>query len=142
MTPIGEKSSSRKSIYRMKDPFFLFWFRYVSRSYSLVEMEKQELLYDTKIKPDLPSYFGLRFEDFCMEYMASMNGTAELPMIFTEIGKWWGTNNKTKRQEEIDIVAFGCKNDAIIAECKWRNEKNAQIRTREAGGKRNVDTER
>lgn len=40
--PIGEKKSSRKSLYRVADPFFNFWFRYVSRYYSLIEMEKQD----------------------------------------------------------------------------------------------------
>ena len=43
-------------------------------------------------------------------------------MHFQQIGRWWGTNPKLKRQEEIDIVAVN-DNYAIVAECKWRNEK-------------------
>ena len=28
----------------------------------------------------------------------------ELPFVIEEIGTWWGTNNKLKIQEEIDII--------------------------------------
>ena len=39
-------------------------------------------------------------------------------MNFTDLGRWWGTNPKTKTQEEIDIM--GTDKDT---ECKWINEK-------------------
>lgn len=123
ITPIGQKPTSRKSIYKMKDPFFSFWFRYVSRRYSLVEMEKQELMYDHTIHSDLYQFFGYRFEDFCCEFLSLHNGSEAVPIIFTEIGKWWGTDDRTKTEVELDIVAYGINDDAIIGECKWRNEK-------------------
>jgi len=41
--------------------------------------------------------------------------------MIEKIGKWWGGSIKTKKQEEIDIVAVG--NDAILlGECKYRTE--------------------
>lgn len=46
----------------------------------------------------------------------------ELPILFTSIGRWWGTNPVTHGQEEIDLVANDGK-DYIFGECKWRNEK-------------------
>lgn len=46
----------------------------------------------------------------------------ELPIVFTSIGRWWGTNPVTHGQEEIDLVANDGK-DYIFGECKWRNEK-------------------
>jgi len=36
------------------------------------------------------------------------------------IGRWWGTNAQTRSQEEIDIMAVR-KDEAIFAECKWKN---------------------
>ncbi len=125
ITPIGQKPTSRKSIYRMKDPFFAFWFRYVSRRYSLVEMEKQEIMYEHTIKSDIDKFMGHRFEDFCLEYLSLHNGSDRVPIIFTEIGKWWGTDHRTKTEVEFDILAYGVNDDAIIGECKWRNEKVA-----------------
>jgi len=123
ITPIGDKPSSRKSVYEVTDSFFAFWFRYVSRGYSLVEMEKQELLYSELIEPDIQKFLGYRFETYCIEYLMSLNGTPEIPFVFTEIGKWWGNNPTKKQQEEIDIVAWNNNEEALIAECKWRNEK-------------------
>lgn len=121
--PIGEKKTSRKSLYHVSDPYFSFWFRYVSQYYSLIEMEKQEVIINQKILPELSMFLGKRFEQFCVEYLHEMNGTSELPILFTEVGGWWGTNPKTKQQEEIDIVAVENKDKAIFCECKWRNEK-------------------
>jgi len=43
-------------------------------------------------------------------------------ILFTEIGRWWGTDKKTREQVEIDLIAKD-KNDYLICECKWRNEK-------------------
>lgn len=43
-----------------------------------------------------------------------------MPILFTKIGRWWGTGNN-KEQTEIDIVASD-KNDYLICECKWKRE--------------------
>ena len=43
-------------------------------------------------------------------------------MNFTDIGRWWGANPKTKSQEEIDIMGTD-RDSALFAECKWTNEK-------------------
>ncbi|HAN09468.1 MAG TPA: hypothetical protein DCP90_02525 [Clostridiales bacterium] len=42
--------------------------------------------------------------------------------MIEKIGKWWGGNSKTKKQEEIDIVAIG-EDSIILGECKYRKEK-------------------
>jgi hypothetical protein len=46
----------------------------------------------------------------------------DLPFTFSHIGRWWGNNAKLRRQEEIDILAYS-GDQAIICECKWKNEK-------------------
>ena len=41
--------------------------------------------------------------------------------MFTEIGRWWGTNPKSHEQVEIDLIARDM--DAyLFCECKWTNE--------------------
>jgi hypothetical protein len=42
---------------------------------------------------------------------------------FTDIGRWWGTNPKTRQQVEIDIIGTADKTTALFGECKWTNEK-------------------
>ena len=42
----------------------------------------------------------------------------------SEIGQWWGTDPKKKKQIQIDIVGTPVEGkDYIIGSCKYRNEK-------------------
>lgn len=119
--PFGEKDSSRRTLYRISDFMFRFWYRYVSENRTLLETDAQELVWNRRIKPDYSNYMGLVFECICKEYLLYKNSRGELPILFTEIGRWWGTDSKTRQQVEIDLIARD-GNDYMICECKWKNE--------------------
>lgn len=121
-TPFGEKESSRKTIYGISDFMFRFWYRYVFANRTLIETGAQQAVWEKRIKPDYCSYMGLVFEKICMDYLNSRNARGELPILYTTIGRWWGTNATTHGQEEIDLIAKD-GNDYLFGECKWRNEK-------------------
>ena len=121
-TPFGEKDSSRKTIYGISDFMFRFWYRYVFANRTLIETGAQQALWAKRIEPDYNSYMGLVFEKVCTDYLSVKNAKGELPILFTSIGRWWGTNPATHVQEEIDLIANDGK-DYIFGECKWRNEK-------------------
>ena len=121
-TPFGEKDSSRKTIYGISDFMFRFWYRYVFANRTLIETGAQQALWAKRIEPDYNSYMGLVFEKVCTDYLSIKNAKGELPILFTSIGRWWGTNPATHVQEEIDLIANDGK-DYIFGECKWRNEK-------------------
>ena len=120
--PFGEKETSRKTIYGISDFMFRFWYRYVFANRTLIETGAQQAVWLKRIEPDYNSYMGLVFEKVCMDYLIVKNAEGELPILFTRIGRWWGTNPDTHSQEEIDLVANDGK-DYIFGECKWRNEK-------------------
>ncbi len=120
-TPFGEKESSRKSIYRISDFMFRFWYRYVFCNRTLLETDAQELVWNKRIVPDYNDYMGIVFEQICKEYLLGENAKGNLPVLFTSIGRWWGTNSKKRTQEEIDLIA-GDGQEFLICECKWRNE--------------------
>lgn len=120
--PYGEKHSSRKTIYRISDFMFRFWYRYVSPNRTLLETGAKDTVWSRKVEPDYNDFMGLAFEMICKEYLLIKNSRCELPILFTSIGRWWGTDSHTHKQEEIDIIA-GDKNDFLICECKWKNEK-------------------
>ena len=44
-----------------------------------------------------------------------------MPILFTDIGRWWGTDSKTHQQAEIDLVARD-GDTYLFCECKWRKE--------------------
>ena len=121
-TPFGEKESSRKTIYGISDFMFRFWYRYVFTNRTLIETGAQQVVWEKRIKPDYCSYMGLVFEKVCMDYLNSKNARGELPILYTSIGRWWGTNAATHGQEKIDLIANDGK-DYLFGECKWRNDK-------------------
>jgi hypothetical protein len=120
--PFGEKDTSRKTLYGISDLMFRFWYRYVSNNITLIETDASEIVWSRKIEVDYSNYTGYVFEKVCKEYLLRKNSRGDLPILFTNIGRWWGTDSKTKSQVEIDIVAQD-GNDYLFGECKWRNEK-------------------
>ena len=121
-TPFGEKESSRKTIYNATDFLFRFWYRYVAPNRTLIENDAWQIVWEKKIAPDYSNHMGAVFEQICKEYLLHQNSRGKLPFLFTSIGRWWGSDPKTKTQTEIDLVASD-GTEYLICECKWRNEK-------------------
>ena len=120
-SPYGEKNS-RKTVYSIEDNMFRFWYRFVADNMSIISRGADELAYK-KIEPYLSDYMGAVFEDISKQYLWSILLKGDCPVNFADIGRWWGTNPKTRTQEEIDIVGFESKETALFAECKWTNDK-------------------
>ena len=119
--PFGEKETSRKALYYLSDFMFRFWYRYVSSNRTLLETDAQEIVWNRRIEPDYSHYMGHIFEKVCRGYLLRQNSKGALPILFTEIGRWWGSNPKTREQVEIDLIARDM--DAFLfCECKWTNE--------------------
>jgi AAA+ ATPase superfamily predicted ATPase len=119
--PLGEKETGRKARYGISDFMFRFWFRYVSPNKSLLETDAKDIVWKRRILPNLGEYMGHAFEIICKEYLIRRNSKGNLPILATQIGRWWGTDSKTKKQVEIDLIARD-GDDYIFCECKWRNE--------------------
>lgn len=118
-TPAGAPSKSRKTIYSIKDGMFCFWYKFIPDNNVLIQRNMPEKAWDN-IEPRINEYMGKVFENICADYL--VENYINLPIQFQQMGRWWGTNPKLKREEEIDIVAFNDR-AAIICECKWRNEQ-------------------
>lgn len=101
---------------------FRFWYRYVSSNKTLLETDTQEIVWKKRIEPDYNHYMGHIFEIICRDFLLHQNSQGNLPILFTDIGRFLGTDSKTRQQIEIDLIAQD-GNDYLICECKWRNEK-------------------
>lgn len=119
--PYGEKSS-RKSIYRIADNMFRFWYRFIPANTSIIMRGAVDLAY-RRIEPQLSDYMGSAFEDICGQYLWNMLINGKLPVEFAELGRWWGNDPVFRSQTEIDIMAVQDRNTALFGECKWTNEK-------------------
>ena len=120
-TPYGEKNS-RKTIYYIEDNMFRFWYRFVPENISTISRGAVDIAYK-RIEPHLSDYMGAVFEEICKQYLWEQLLNSNSPVDFTDLGRWWGTNPKTRQQEEIDIMGTADKNTAVFGECKWTNEK-------------------
>jgi len=110
--PIFAKPGMRSQKYFIDDNFLNFWFRYIFKYKSLIEIENFKLL-KKFIKTDFNIYSGHFLEKYFIEKLS-------LTDQFTEIGTYWESNN----QNEIDIVAINeFTKKAMIAEVKLKQEK-------------------
>jgi AAA+ ATPase superfamily predicted ATPase len=120
--PAMDKPGSRKTLYRLEDGMFRFWYRFVYPNVSLVALDKGEMVYE-RIKPQIPGFMGEVFEKLCVEYMWSIYD--QLPFSFQNIARWWGNNPEQKSQAEIDFIAYidnENEKKAIFGECKWHKD--------------------
>lgn len=97
------------------------WYRYVSGNRILLETDAWEIVWNRRIEPDYSHYMGQVFERICRDYLLHRNSKGTLPLLFTEIGRWWGTDPKTRGQVEIDLIARDM-DVYLFCECKWTNE--------------------
>ena len=68
--------------------------------------------------PEIPEHWScVKLKAFWKE-----NKENRLPLLFEQAGRWWGTDPRTRKQEEIDILAGNADKDLLLCECKWRNE--------------------
>ena len=73
------------------------------------------------IKRHFSDYMGLIFEQMCKEYL--LRYAENLPIVLSDIGQWWGTDAKEKKEVQIDIVGTPVEgNEYIIGSCKYKNE--------------------
>lgn len=120
-TPYGEVGN-RKTIYTIEDNMFRFWYRFVADNISLISRGATEIAYK-RIEPFISDYMGAVFEDISKQYLWAELLQGDSPVRFASLGRWWGTNSKTRKQEEIDIMGVEDNDTALFAECKWTNEK-------------------
>lgn len=121
-TPITEPVTSRKTLYRLADSMYLFWYRFVRPNTSSISRGVGRQVYETLVIPQLNDFMGQVFEEICQQYLYLPQIYNTLPFVISETGRWWGNNPKARRQEEIDIMSVMDKS-AFFGECKWRREK-------------------
>ena len=110
--PIFNKPNSRKQKYFIEDNFLKFWFRYIYKNKSAIEIGNYEYV-KTIIKDDFANFSGKMLEKYFVEKLA-------LSHQFSEIGTYWEKQNLN----EIDIVALNQnKKTAVIAEVKLNKSK-------------------
>lgn len=125
-----KSKSTKKTIYKLSDSMFQFWYRFVPTNIALIGQGAKDKVYH-RIENQIPAYMGFVFEDICRQYLWQENLKGKAPIDFIDMGRWWGNDPIQKKQTEIDIIADNEDNEAIFAECKWRNEPVGEAELKE-----------
>ena len=122
---IIEKRIAKKTYYVLNDSMLAFWFKYVNRAVSLINVGKGARYYHEAVSNQLHDFMGSVFEKMCKEYLIRKSGEDCYPMI-TEIDNFQKTvmdEEGRPKQIEVDIIGKNGKDVLIIGECKFKNEQ-------------------
>lgn len=110
--PILAKPNSRSIKYSIEDNFLQFWFRFIYKYRSAVEIGNLDYIKDI-IQRDYAVYSGKILERYFIEKLSNTKD-------YNNIGTYWERNN----QNEIDVVAINDLDKKVLfAEIKRNKEK-------------------
>jgi AAA+ ATPase superfamily predicted ATPase len=110
---LDDPARSKRAIYRVADPYFAFWFRFIAGNRAHIARGLGAQLVDNRILPELDGYMGGVFEDIAREHARHLAATGELEADRVEA--WWSADG----QHEIDLVGVSGGGIGFIGEAKW-----------------------
>jgi AAA+ ATPase superfamily predicted ATPase len=113
--PFGAKEGSRNNKYLIEDNFLNFWFRFIYKYRSAIEIGNLEYVRDI-VERDYETYSGLILE----KYFRSVLMEAKQ---FSEIGNYWDK----KGENEIDLIALNDMEKQLVFYEVKRNKKRISI---------------
>lgn len=119
--PFGaEERGSKRTLYRIADPFLRFWFRFVQPNRSRLEA-RQVAAVEREVAARLPHHVGEAWEELAR---------ASVPALGIE-GRSWGPARRywgpglDRQPLEVDVVAESQDDNALlVGEVKWSEQKS------------------
>lgn len=110
--PIGAKKTGRVQKYFIKDNFLQFWFRYVYKYRTAIEIGNYTYIKEI-LSINLRTYSGPLLEKMYQEIFSATNQ-------YNDVGNYWERGNKN----EIDLVAINdIEKNILIGEIKLNKDK-------------------
>lgn len=120
--PINDENNKRKTGYYIVDNLSLFYYRYIFRYSSQLQMLEPNVFFARYIKEDFETqYLPLAFEEICKQYLIRQNKNGLMATPFDKIGKYYYDDPKKKTNGEFDIVTQD-PDGYIFYEVKFRKE--------------------
>jgi len=113
--PFGAKEGSRNNKYKIEDNFLSFWFRFIYKYRSAVEIGNFDYVRDI-IERDYETYSGLILERYFRQKLIEEKR-------FSDIGNYWDR----KGENEVDIVAVNEMEKRLCFYEVKRNKKRINI---------------
>jgi AAA+ ATPase superfamily predicted ATPase len=113
--PFGAKEGSRNNKYKIEDNFLNFWFRFIYKYRSAVEIGNFDYVRDI-VERDYETYSGLILEKYFRQKLIESKQ-------FSGIGNYWDR----KGENEIDIVAVNDLEKLLVFYEVKRNKKRVSL---------------
>lgn len=121
-TPINDENNKKKAGYYVCDQLTLFYFKYIYRNLSRLNVMDSDVFYDKFVAQDFEEHYVPRaFEDVCRQFLIMKNRRGELNDDFEKIGKYYYDDVKNHKNGEFDVVTEN-NGEYIFYESKFRSE--------------------
>ena len=101
--PINRLQDPKKSMYEINDNLLRFFFKYIYRNKSALQMLGGDTFFDEYIQNDLTTFISHRFEEICRTYFAGLASSGKLQGI-KNIGSFYYDDPVQKQNGEFDIA--------------------------------------
>lgn len=118
---VGPAGPEGRASYRIADPFFRFWFRYLAGNRSRLERGRVDEVLE-EIVADLDNHMGWAFEQCCRHWAGTYGDEAALGRP-REVGSWWSRDGRT----EIDVAGVRDHRYVLVGSCKWRRTADVDV---------------
>jgi len=111
--PPSQRRRSRRGRYHISDPYFRFYFRFITPFRDELTYRPERVL--PLIQEGLRPFVGLTaFEELSRQWVAEQGRAGRLPFEPQDVGSHWS------RRVQVDVVAVNWRERAILlGECKW-----------------------
>ena len=105
--PINDENNKKKSGYFISDNLSLFYYKYIFRNMSRMNIMDSDVFYDRYIAEDFETkYVPKSFERICKQYLIRKNRKGLMDEVFEKIGKYYYDDPIEKKNGEFDIVTL------------------------------------
>ena len=137
--PFGiDEKNTKKSLYKIADPFMAFYYRFVVPNRSFIELGRR-LPIEQALTAHFSEYVSMQWEKLCRD---AVTGNAINGVVYGKAERWWGSvinENKEPEQVEFDVMAESLdKKYLLVGECKWTTQENGNRLTAELLRKANM----
>ncbi|MCR5518137.1 MAG: ATP-binding protein [Lachnospiraceae bacterium] len=121
--PINDENNKKKAGYYICDNLSLFYYRYIFKHTSQLNIMDSEVFYDKYIDKDFEEYYiPHRFEEVCTQYLIRQNRLGNIEPVIEKIGKYYYDDPKNKTNGEFDVVTQD-ERGYVFYEVKFRKKK-------------------
>lgn len=121
--PINDSGNKKKTAYSICDNLSLFYFRYIFKYSSQMNIMDSEVFYRKYIEKDFEEYYVPHlFEDICRQYLIRENKVGKMDPVIEKIGKYYYDDPQKRTNGEFNIVTED-ERGYVFYEVKFRKKQ-------------------